>query len=88
MIYITSHGFEFGVETENSHNGDWTDAAAAAVKESLDAMGAHRVAAVHANLIAVANGSEDELSDDHNEACSAGCLVNDYEDFIVKLTAY
>lgn len=88
MIYITSHGRQFGVETENTHNGDWTDAAASNVKIALDAMGSDRVAAVHANLVAVANGSEDELSDDYNDACNAGCLVNEYEDFIVTMAAY
>lgn len=88
MIYITSHGLEFGVETENTHNGDWTEAAASKVKAALDYMGSDRVAAIHANLIAVANGSEDELSDDYNEACNEGCLINEYEDFIVTMAAY
>ncbi|MCB1447071.1 MAG: hypothetical protein KDJ87_15095 [Rhizobiaceae bacterium] len=87
MIYITSHGCQFGVETENAHNGDWTEAAASNVKVALDAMGSDRVAAVHVNLIAVAEGSEDELSDDYNEACNEGCLVNEYPDFIVTMTA-
>jgi len=88
MIYITSHGFQFGVETENTHNGHWTDEAATKVRGALDSMGLDRVAAVHANLKAVAAGTEDELSDDYNEACNEGCLVNEYEDFIVTIAAY
>lgn len=88
MIVIASHGFSFGVETENTHNGHWTDEAAAKVKAALDDMGPARVAAVHTNLKAVAAGAEDELSDDYNDACNEGCLINEYPDFIVTMTAY
>lgn len=82
MIYISSHGFEFGVDTENTHNGDWANAAAGEVKSALDAMGAARVSGIHADLKA------GDLSDDYHEAINAGCLVNDYPDFVVTLTAY
>lgn len=88
MIYITSHSFEFGVETMNDHGGDWVDAAASNVKDALDAMGADRVRAIHANLRAGASGETDELIDDCHEASSAGALVNEYEDFVVELTAH
>lgn len=88
MIYITSHGFEFGVETENTHNEDLTFEASEKVQVALDAMDAGRVAAIHANLNAVAGGTEDDLSDDYNDVCTAACMVSAYEDFIVTLTAY
>ena len=88
MRYITSHGFEFGVETENTHNEDLTYEASEKVQAALDAMGADRVAAIHANQKAVAAGVEDDLSDDYNDVCAAACMVSAYEDFIVTLTAY
>jgi hypothetical protein len=88
MIYITSHGLEFGVTAENTHNGDWTDQAAAMVKASLDDMGAERVAAIHANVLAVAAGTSDEFCDDYEVAVNAGCLANAYPDFFVALSAY
>lgn len=88
MIYITSHAFEFGIETENSHDGDWTEQAAEAVKAHLDAQPATQVASIHANAKAVQADDEDEFSGAYNDACAAGTLINDYEDFAVTLTAY
>lgn len=82
MIYINSHGFEFGVDTENTHGGNWTDAAAVEVKSALDAMSVARVSGIHTSLKA------GDLSDDYHKAINAGCLVNEYPDFIVTLTAY
>jgi hypothetical protein len=87
MRFITSHGFEFGVETENTHNEDLTYEASLKVQNALDTMGIERVAAIHANQTAVAGGVEDDFSDDYNDVCAAACLVSAYEDFIVTLKA-
>lgn len=88
MLYINSQGFEFGVETENSHNEDLTSDAALKVQEALDAMSLDRVAAIHANQKAVSAGDEDEFSADYNDVCASASMVSAHQDFIVTLTAY
>lgn len=88
MRYIASHGFEFGVDTENTHNQDLAGAASEKVQAALDAMGPDRVASVHANLKAVTGGNEDDISEDCNDVCASACAVSAHEDFIVTLTAY
>ena len=82
MKAIISHGFRFSVETEGTHKEELTTEAAEAVKAALDAMHAHRVAKLHADILA---GDFD--GGDYDTVARAGELVSAYEDFVVMIAA-